>query len=64
MSNSSERHQHEGLHFSYMRFHQHSRELAHQLIQRMNDELSKKDDEIERLRKENERLRRLLWEGE
>jgi len=33
-----------------MEMHRQSRELAHQKMQEMNDELSKKDGEIERLR--------------
>jgi hypothetical protein len=40
----------EALYFGYMKMHRQSRELAHQKMQEMNDELSNKDEEIERLR--------------
>ena len=40
----------EALYFSYMDLHRQSREFAHQKMQEMNDEFSKKDEEIERLR--------------
>ena len=47
----------EALYFGYMKMHTQSREIAHQQMQEMNDELSKKDEEIERQKADIKRLR-------